>query len=85
MAGDKQDPRLRCPKDATYMEKVASGTLTSTAAPGAGAVVRRAELDRVLSGRRSMDLVQKLDIGAIGRGSGRRVLGKMVCPRDRSS
>lgn len=85
MAGDKQDPRLRCPKDATYMEKVHVGDFHIDRCAGCGAMWFDAlELDKVLSGQHSTDLVKHLDIGSQGRPSGGRALGDLVCPRCRS-
>lgn len=85
MKGDENDPRLRCPKDSTYMEKVTVGGIEIDRCAGCGALWFDAlELDKVLSGAHAKDMVQVLDIGSKGRVSGGRALGGVVCPRDRS-
>ena len=82
---DKHDPRLRCPKDATFMEKLAVGDFEIDRCAGCGAMWFDAlELKKILEARHASELVQKLDIGAVGRVSGGRALGELICPRDRS-
>lgn len=85
MKGDEDDPRIRCPKDSMYMEKVTVGGLEIDRCAGCGSMWFDAlELDRILASKDSASLVKNLDVGATGRHTGVRALGGLVCPRDRS-
>ncbi len=85
MKGDEQDPRLRCPKDSMYMEKVAAAGMEIDRCAGCGAMWFDAlELDKVLESGQARNYVKQLDIGATGRHTGVRALGALVCPRCRS-
>src|SRR5262245_31928335 len=85
MKGDEHDPRLRCPKDSTFMEKVMVGGIEIDRCAGCGAMWFDAfELDKILAGEHAKDLVKKIDIGSTGRVAGGRALGAVVCPRDRT-
>lgn len=83
--GHPDDPRLRCPKDATLMEKIGVGDFEIDRCAGCGALWFDAlELEKVLSGKKAGELVKGLDIGVQGRKSGTRSVGEIVCPRDKS-
>jgi len=85
MKGDEHDPRVRCPKDSMYMEKVTVGGVEVDRCAGCGAMwFDSLELDKVLASKDSKAFVKTLDIGATGRSTGVRALGGLVCPRCRS-
>jgi len=85
MKGDENDPRVRCPKDSMYMEKVTVGGIEIDRCAGCGAMWFDAlELDKILESKDSKAFVKNLDIGSTGRHTGVKALGKLVCPRDRS-
>lgn len=82
---DQHDPRIRCPKDSTYMEKVFISGIEIDRCAGCGAMWFDAlELDKILGSGMAKDFASHLDIGATGRPSGGRALGDLHCPRDRS-
>ncbi len=85
MKSDEGDPRLRCPKDSTYMEKVMVGSIEIDRCASCGAMWFDAlELEKILEAKDAKAFVKRIDIGAIGRAPGVRALGTIVCPRDRS-
>lgn len=84
-AAEKADGRIRCPKDATFMEKVKVGGMEIDRCAGCGSMWFDArELEKVLQSKDAAATVKNLDIGSQGRASGGRPLGELLCPRDRS-
>lgn len=80
---DEHDTRLRCPKDATIMERIGVGNFTVDRCASCGSMWLDAlELPRVLARH---DAVDKLDIGAIIPRDAHPPLDGLRCPRDKSA
>lgn len=78
----KNDPRLRCPKDGTIMERVSAGSVEIDRCFACGAIWFDAnELAKVLSDKKS---VARLDAGGDPNAPGGFAPGGRVCPRDKS-
>ncbi len=80
------DERLRCPKDATIMERVPVGSFVVDRCAGCGALWFDAlELRRVLESKAA---IEHLDVGAMDtrpvNTSLGTPLGGILCPRDRT-
>lgn len=80
---ERGEARLRCPKDATLMERIGVGGITVDRCATCGSLWLDAlELPRVLA---EPGAVEELDIGPISRRSGNAALGGLLCPRDKST
>lgn len=76
------DPRLRCPLDATLMDKDSAGGPTVDRCARCGAIwLDRGELERIIA---KHGAAAKLDLGPSGHLAPGALLGQVLCPRDGS-